>query len=280
MSTMSNDPKIRRLIRRFGVEGYGVYNYILELIVRRMESETPLPDLEENAGDIAADLSMDTVRVEEIVTFCVQQGLFQYDHISGRLVAHKVYKFLDQSTTRSVEIKNMLSRYKSTVENSNNGENVLDNPGQSETVSDSPGQSDTVSDKPGLSEAEQNRTEQNRTESEAVDGSAAGSEVHQLYLKMFAKPIPPGDYQTAAMLAKRFSLDVIRYELERAADKGNPIKYIHSYMAKPGYEPPVAEIKEANRQQAREEFEETEIDPDMMDLVRRSGAGQAKVEVW
>jgi hypothetical protein len=114
MSTMSEDVKIKRLIRRFGVEGYGLYNYILELIVRRLETDSPLPDLEESSNDIANDLSMDTVRVEEIIWFCVEQGLFEQDEMTGRILASKVYKFLQQSETRSEQIRAMITTYKDT----------------------------------------------------------------------------------------------------------------------------------------------------------------------
>jgi len=156
-STMSNDPKIKRLIRRFGVEGYGIYNYILELIVRRLETETPIPDLEETAGDIASDLNMDTVRVEEIVVFCVNQELFESDDITGRVVAHKIYKFLDASTTRNIELKKMIASYKSSVDNSK----TLTLSG---TMQDSPGQTQTVRDNAGLSGPEETRRDKNRRE--------------------------------------------------------------------------------------------------------------------
>ena len=112
MSDMSSDVKIKRLIRKFGVEGYGLYNYILELIVRKLDSDSPLPDLEESSNDIAGDLQMDTVKVEEIMLFCIQQGLFEQDEVTGRIVAAKVYKFLQQSETRSQAIRDMISAYK------------------------------------------------------------------------------------------------------------------------------------------------------------------------
>lgn len=135
---MSIDPKMKRLIRSYGVEGYGVYNYILELIVRRLETESPMPDLEESSEDIASDFSMDTLQVERIIKDCLDYGLFEYDEISGRIVAHKIYAFLDKATTRSFEIKSMIEAYN--------------------------GLSAGVPDSPGLSVPEQNRTEHIRLE--------------------------------------------------------------------------------------------------------------------
>ena len=112
MTHMSQDVRVKRLIRKYGIEGYGLYNYILELIVRRLDTDSPMPDLEESSNDIAGDMSMDTLKVEEIMWFCIEQGLLSQDEMSGRLVAHKVYKFLQQSETRSEEIRNMISAYK------------------------------------------------------------------------------------------------------------------------------------------------------------------------
>lgn len=140
MSDMSQDVKVKRLIRKHGVNGYGLYNYIIELIVRKLDTDAPMPDLEESSEDIAADLSMDTLKVEEIIRFCVDQGLFEVNEVTGRLVAHKIYKFLDAASTRSVEIKRMIKAYQGCVELGN------------------------VPDSQRLSVPEQNRTEENRTE--------------------------------------------------------------------------------------------------------------------
>lgn len=111
-TSMAQDVKIKRLVRKFGVEGYGLYNYILELIVRNMEDDRPVPDLEESAVDVAADLHMDTVRVEEIMLFCIEQELFEQDEITGRVVASKIYRYLEKSSTRSEQIKRMIDGYK------------------------------------------------------------------------------------------------------------------------------------------------------------------------
>ena len=148
MSDMSNDVKIRRVIRKYGAEGYGLYNYIIELIVRKLESNSPIPDLEETSHDIATDMNMDTVVVEEIMWFCIEQGLFEQDEFTGRLVAHKVYKFLDTAQTRNPEIKKMIAKYKE--------------------------MSETVTDSHGLSLPEKKRIEKNRIEQTRKENSLLG----------------------------------------------------------------------------------------------------------
>ena len=166
ISTMSVDPKMKRVIRKFGVDGYGLYNYILELIVRRLESESPLPELEENVQDIADDLHMDTVLVSEITAFFVKEGLFQIDEVTNRLVAHKVYKFLDAATTRSPEIRRMIKAYRTSLVPA---ERVTEAETEDQRERDNPGLSGAVQDSPGLSVPEQNRTEQSRTEQNRTD---------------------------------------------------------------------------------------------------------------
>lgn len=136
MSDMSEDPRIKRLIRKHGGIAYAVYNYVLERIAKRLETESPEPDLEETAEDIADYLKYDTVKVEEIVWNCISEGLFEQDEVTGRVLCRKIYKFLEKSQTRSENIRQMVDAYAT---------------------------SQTVSDKSGPSEIrliEQNRTEE------------------------------------------------------------------------------------------------------------------------
>ena len=112
MTDMSEDVKIKRLIRKFGIEGYGLYCYILEKIVKKLETDSPIPELEETANDIASDVSSDTLRVEEVMLFCIDQGLLSHDEVTGRLTAHKIYRYLQQSETRSAQIRGMIGAYK------------------------------------------------------------------------------------------------------------------------------------------------------------------------
>lgn len=112
MSNMRHDVRIRRLIKKYRAEGYGIYCAIIESIVETLETDKPLPDLEENAQDMAEYFEIDTLKVNEIMIFCLNQGLFEKDEISGRLLCHKVYKFIEQNQTRSEEMRKMINKYK------------------------------------------------------------------------------------------------------------------------------------------------------------------------
>ena len=108
---MRYDTKIRRLISKFGVAGYGVYNFILEAITQRLDTDSPIPDLEDTSADVSEYLGMDTLKVEEIILFCMQQGLFEQSEITGRILCPKLYKYIDKASTRSEEIRQMIENY-------------------------------------------------------------------------------------------------------------------------------------------------------------------------
>ena len=112
MTNMRHDIKIDRLISKYGLEGYGLYVLILECIAAKLSTVSPIPDLEETSEDMARKYKIDTIKAEEIMLFCINQGLFDKDEISGRIICHKMYKFLDSSMTGSPELRKMIKAYK------------------------------------------------------------------------------------------------------------------------------------------------------------------------
>lgn len=113
MTNMRNDTKIKRLINKYGIEGYGLYNLIIESIVENITTESPIPELSETCEDIAEFYKGNTAKINEMVCFMVNQGLFELSEINGHVLCSKVYKFLEQSQTRSQEIRDLISEYKS-----------------------------------------------------------------------------------------------------------------------------------------------------------------------
>ena len=166
MSNMRNDSKIRRLISRYGLEGYGLYNIIVESIAESLSSEDPIPELEETCEDIASFYNADTARINEITNFMINQGLFELSETSDRVLCNKIYKFLQTSQTRSEQIKKLIKNYtlaqqkallppSQTVSDMNNGDNV--------------DVSQTVSDKTRPSQREQTRPDQTKPEQTIID---------------------------------------------------------------------------------------------------------------
>jgi len=129
MSNMRNDPKIKRLISKYGIEGYGLYSLVIESIVDNLTTQSPMPDLQETCEDIADFYRGDTAKINEQMSFMVNQGLFEVDEITGRIMCHKIYKFLEASQTRSAEIRDMIKTYK-------NNKGLVVASGMSQTVPD------------------------------------------------------------------------------------------------------------------------------------------------
>lgn len=107
-TNMRHDPKIKRLIRNYGGLGYAVYNYIIESISGNLDKNSPNPELEETADDIAYELRIDTNQVEDIISFCVDEQLLIKDLKSGSIHCYKIYKFLDDTTRKSPSIRLLL----------------------------------------------------------------------------------------------------------------------------------------------------------------------------
>jgi hypothetical protein len=110
--TMRHDIKIKRLVKKYGLEGYGLYCLVLESITENLTTENPLPNLQETCEDIADFYNGNTARINEIAAFMLNQGLIELDHVSESIACSKIYKYLEANSTRSEAIRNMIKSYK------------------------------------------------------------------------------------------------------------------------------------------------------------------------
>lgn len=118
-TNMSDDTKIKRLIRKHGIKGYAVYVHVLERIAKELSSSSPLPDLEETAEDIVDTFinyerqeTITTDEIKSIFQYCVDKKLFTIDSGTQRILCHKIYAYLEKSQTKSKEIRSMIEKYK------------------------------------------------------------------------------------------------------------------------------------------------------------------------
>jgi hypothetical protein len=116
-STMRYDKRIKRLIRKFGLKGYGLYNYILEGVAFNLDPQSPMPEIEENAHDLAQELGEDTIEIEEILKYCLTEELFQVNKDTGRVMCLKMLTHLDNTLSQNPEIKKILSNFKKLEDN-------------------------------------------------------------------------------------------------------------------------------------------------------------------
>ena len=119
-SSARYDSKMMRLINKYGLEGYGLYFLIVESVAFQLSTDKPVPDLEETAADIAQFTGVDTLRIQEMIEFCLEQKLFEYNHDTGRIMCIKILTHLDNTLSNNPEIKKILSNFNKLQETSSN----------------------------------------------------------------------------------------------------------------------------------------------------------------
>lgn len=97
----SND--LTKIRIKYGAEGYAVYWYCLELIAGDLGDKSDITfELKHDSEVIAHNLRMDSLRVEEIMRFMVNIGLFEASR--GTVRCLNLAKYLDKNFTRNTKI--------------------------------------------------------------------------------------------------------------------------------------------------------------------------------
>lgn len=99
-----SDAKIERLMLDFGIEGYGVYFAVVELISKDLSMSHPSYELEHDSILLAHKFKIDTLRIEKIMKRCVELGLFCITD-KGRIACPKISKRLNDHYIRNPQIK-------------------------------------------------------------------------------------------------------------------------------------------------------------------------------
>lgn len=109
-SNAHRDAKLKKLVMKYGAEGYGVYWYCVEEIASAVTSDNFTFELEHDAEIIAHDLNMPQHKVEEMMKTMVDLQLFDCDR--GVISCIKMMKFLEQSMTSNPEMRLIISNHK------------------------------------------------------------------------------------------------------------------------------------------------------------------------
>tara|TARA_B100001057_G_scaffold492084_1_gene583713 strand:- start:1164 stop:1868 length:705 start_codon:yes stop_codon:yes gene_type:complete len=94
----SIDAKLKRVRAKYGMEGYGLYWYLLECISRNVEAHNLTFELEEDAELIAADVGIHREVVEEMMHSMVDMGLFE--NREGIITCLKMSQRSDEYTAK------------------------------------------------------------------------------------------------------------------------------------------------------------------------------------
>jgi hypothetical protein len=93
----------------YGLEGYGLYWYCLELIVGKIDVDNITFELEHDARIIARNTGSTAQKVEEMMRYFIAQGLFESSQ-SGNITCMKLAKRLDKSMTSNAKMRELIDK--------------------------------------------------------------------------------------------------------------------------------------------------------------------------
>ena len=102
-ATANMDAKLQEVLLDYGLEGYGLYWYCLELIAGNVEADKLTFELEHDARIIARNTGSSVQRVEEMMGRFSSLGLFE--NSDGVITCLKLAKVSDDYTSKMVRIK-------------------------------------------------------------------------------------------------------------------------------------------------------------------------------
>lgn len=102
------DAKLRKVRIKYGMEGYGLYWYCLELIAQEVDEHNLSFELEHDAEIIGYDTNIDQERVQEMMETMCKLGLFEDK--SGVITCLKMAKRLDQSMTSNPKMRGLIAK--------------------------------------------------------------------------------------------------------------------------------------------------------------------------
>lgn len=107
----NQDAKLQNVLLDYGLEGYGLYWYCLELIAGRVDVDNVTFELEHDARIIARNVGSTPQKVEEMMRYFVKNKLFEGDN--GVITCMKLAKRLDRSMTSNPQMREIISNLKS-----------------------------------------------------------------------------------------------------------------------------------------------------------------------
>ncbi|MDY7839698.1 DUF4373 domain-containing protein [Aeromonas caviae] len=102
----NQDAKLQNVLLDYGLEGYGLYWYCLELIAGKVELGSLTFQLEHDVRIVARNTGSTPARVEEILRYFIKLGLFE--EREGAITCMKLARRLDQSMTSSPAMRTVI----------------------------------------------------------------------------------------------------------------------------------------------------------------------------
>lgn len=109
-SNANSDDKLQNILLDYGLEGYGLYWYCIELIVNRVDKDNITFELKHDARVIARNTGSTPQKVEEMMRRFIDLGLFESGN--GAITCLKLLKRMDTSMTSNQFMREIISKAK------------------------------------------------------------------------------------------------------------------------------------------------------------------------
>jgi hypothetical protein len=106
----NQDAKLQNVLLDYGLEGYGLYWYCIELIAGKVDKDNITFELEHDARIIARNVGSTAQKVEEMMRYFVELGLFE--NSQGTITCLKLARRLDKSMTSNPEMRAIIESLK------------------------------------------------------------------------------------------------------------------------------------------------------------------------
>lgn len=107
----NSDNRLQNVLLDYGLEGYGLYWYCLELIGGNVDKDKFNFELEHDARVIARNTGSTPQKVEEMMKYFINIGLFE--NAEGIVTCLKMAKRLDKSMTSNPEMRKVIEGFNS-----------------------------------------------------------------------------------------------------------------------------------------------------------------------
>lgn len=119
----NQDAKLQNVLLDYGLEGYGLYWYCIELIAGKVDKDNITFELEHDARIIARNVGSTAQKIEEMMRYFVKLGLFE--NSQGVITCMKLARRLDKSMTSNPEMRAIIESLKSHDSVMTESENVM-----------------------------------------------------------------------------------------------------------------------------------------------------------
>lgn len=96
----NQDGKLKKVRMKYGLEGYGLYWYCLELIAAEVDTDKLTFELEHDSEILSFDLGIHEERIKEMMTYMVNLGLFE--QCDTRITCFKLATMADEYLVKAL----------------------------------------------------------------------------------------------------------------------------------------------------------------------------------